>query len=107
MTLKDSRFKYRLIDWVISRDDLAIGDRVVWFDLDSESGVFGYVVGMTHHHDNKILVCRDSSEITELVDFMDTIVFKYGKLSGRSRKCSCGAKHTSNPKFHLSYCDLA
>ena len=25
---------------------------------------------------------------------------------GESRACSCGARHTSNPKHHMTYCDL-
>jgi len=25
---------------------------------------------------------------------------------GKSRACSCGARHTSNPNYHMRYCDL-
>jgi hypothetical protein len=28
------------------------------------------------------------------------------KVESINKICSCGAKHTSNPKFHLSYCDF-
>lgn len=28
------------------------------------------------------------------------------KTPSYSKQCSCGAKHTSNPKHHLSYCDI-
>lgn len=27
-------------------------------------------------------------------------------VSSKPESCSCGAKHTSNPKHHLKYCDL-
>jgi hypothetical protein len=40
--------------------------------------------------------------IDELEQILDELESKREK-----RNCECGAKHTSNPKHHLSYCPLA
>ena len=44
---------------------------------------------------------RCEHKIDEMID--DILAFRARKAS-RS-ECTCGAKHTSNPGFHLSWCD--
>lgn len=36
---------------------------------------------------------------------LDTL-FLFNPTSAPKPKCSCGAKHTSNPNYHLPYCDI-
>ena len=40
-----------------------------------------------------------------VIDCYRTIVYKIN--SRTNSVCTCGAKHTSNPNYHLDYCSLS
>lgn len=44
---------------------------------------------------------RCEHKIDEMID--DILAFRARKAS--KSECTCGAKHTSNPGFHMSWCD--
>jgi hypothetical protein len=39
-------------------------------------------------------------------ELKEKLIIKETKELEKVLKCSCGAKHTSNPNYHLDYCDF-
>ena len=104
MKMREFRKKFYIGDWVIDKLDVKVGDRLVWYDTDTEMETYGYVVGYAKSCENSLLVCRDRSSTTEVLNYLATVVIRINK---DEVFCSCGAKHTSNPKYHLPYCECS
>jgi hypothetical protein len=103
--------KYPINNWILSRNGCQIGDKVAYWDSDTQSERQGSITAFTLNA-HEIVVKLDSQywfqndqEIT--LDFYQTIIYKINKeIPDNDNSCSCGAKHTSNPNFHLKYCAL-
>ena len=55
--------------------------------------------------DSCISVIIDGDDYSTELWLMNNIVYKLPREPSKT-ECACGASHTSNPKFHLSYCPL-
>ena len=110
--LKD---KYPVSDWVYSIKDIDVGDLLVYIDDDDNEVIVEYV-GLPPTNIGSfgdIVVQRLGRSLVEQMNIVETVMYKY--KSGISKndsvytepRCTCGAKHTSNKKFHLKYCDLS
>jgi hypothetical protein len=101
------RSKYPLTDWLLTWKDCKIGDEIVFWDIEEKEEVMARIVGFTLSV-NKIIVRRNFGNpfgMEEEINLYDTIVYKMRGISKADDGCTCGAKHTSNPKYHLVYCD--
>ncbi|MBF0298843.1 MAG: hypothetical protein HQK51_08990 [Oligoflexia bacterium] len=100
------RNKYPINDWVLSQDCIGSGDVIAFFCDEEKKEVHAEVIGFPSGEYKQYLSCkRIGSNYTEVINFYSTIVYKV-KNAEINKACTCGAKYTSNPKFHLSYCDL-
>ena len=95
--------KYTIDAWVVSRSVLKNGDRIVFYDYDRNMEVTAEVIlTVEHKKPEEITIRRIGTYASEVLNIYNTITY----LLNRSLKaCSCGAKHTSCPTYHLSYCD--
>lgn len=102
------RNKYPLSSWVLSQDQLNPGDLIAFFDTHKQEEIHAEVLSLPPSGHNEYIACRRvGSPISELVNFYDVVVYRVtSKEVAHSPTCSCGAHFTSNPKFHLSYCDF-
>ncbi|MBF0314392.1 MAG: hypothetical protein HQK50_00125 [Oligoflexia bacterium] len=102
------RNKYPITDWVLSKECVIKGDVVAFFCEEEKQEVHAEVLGFPSEEHRQYVSCRRlGTEYTEVINFYSTIVYKIKDAVTASRACTCGARHTSNPRFHLSYCDLA
>lgn len=111
--------KYPLENWVLSQDNVRIGDTIAFYSEDQQQEIHAKVLGFPSTGQRQYLTCkRADANYTEVINFYDVVVYKIeseisdGKISASISKvvgssCSCGAKFTSNPKYHLGYCELA
>lgn len=108
--------KYPLENWVLSQDNLKIGDSIAFFDENAQQEVIATVLGFPSTDLKQYLSCkRAGAPFTEVINFYDNVVYRVDKPANQVElkydvkigECSCGAKFTSNPKYHLSYCDQA
>jgi hypothetical protein len=107
---------------IISGKDLDYGDTYeIHLDLDSMH-VRGFDTTCAvipewanlHIEDSEVFVTIPSIGIKRhkvMSKLADIILYEFQLHSGsnpikKSTDCTCGAKHTSNPKFHHIWCDL-
>lgn len=95
--------KYPISSWILSSEHLAEGE---WVAYEDEYGneIKAEYMGKLDDSNEIIVVLPEGREVVDMLSIYDTIVYRIGKVS--NKKCSCGARYTSNPKHHLSYCDL-
>jgi hypothetical protein len=73
-----------------------------WLDNGIDNGVF---YGKDEAEEfARDLQAVDISVLNSLYSFW--VKGSYTFVNTAIKSCTCGAKHTSNPKFHLSYCEL-
>ncbi len=98
---KPFRERYPIDNWVVSKNNVEVGDTII-YDCDAtEEEVKAIVVGFSTS-DQYIHCKRLKSKIVEVINIYNTIVYK---IESVKKECTCGAKFTSNPSFHLNYCD--
>lgn len=101
------RNKYSISNWVLSRECVNKGDLIAFYSEEEQKEIHAIVLGFPSEEHREYLSCRRvGSSYTEVINFYSNIVYKIMDAEDE-RICSCGAKHTSNPKYHLPYCDLA
>lgn len=84
------------------QSDVKEGDIIIYYCSMKLKDVTAEVIGTLDEVGN-IILCRQLTDLyTDLVDFTHVSVYIQSKDT-----CSCGASHTSNKLYHLSYCDLA
>jgi len=53
----------------------------------------------------------DLNDLNELNDLSDeefnAFMIQFESAPEDKKECTCGAKHTSRPNYHLRYCDLS
>jgi hypothetical protein len=108
--------KYPLENWVLSQDHVQIGDTVAFYDEQLQQEIKAKILGFPSSDLKQYLTCkRPGANYSEVINIYDVIVYRlneefidtdYRGTKSRFPECTCGAKHTSNPKFHLSYCDV-
>lgn len=102
------REKYLISDWVLGQDNVSPGDIIAFFCEELQSEVQAEVLGFPSKDLKQYISCRRlDSHYSEVVNFYTTIVYKVKSINTLFEECTCGAKHTSNPRFHLSYCSRA
>ena len=99
------RKKYPISDWVISIDALEEGDWVTYVNYRDVEVVAEYKGVLDKSAKGVIVVQPETSEVVDIISIYDTIVYKFPRDKKPKKGCSCGAKHTSNPKFHFRYCE--
>jgi hypothetical protein len=99
------RNKYPITDWILSQSCVEIGDIIAYYSESERKEVHAEVIAFCVDPKSCILCRRIDCRLQEEINFYYTIVYKIGhkKFEGI---CTCGASHTSNPDFHLTYCDL-
>ena len=105
------RLKYPISDWVLGQDNLSPGDVVAFFCEVELKEVHAEVIGFPSKELRQYISCRRldgniPSNTSEVVNFYNTIVYKLRSGKKTPKECTCGAKYTSNPKHHLSYCEV-
>jgi hypothetical protein len=103
------RDKYSVEQWVFAKTHVKAGDTIAFYCPERKHEVQGTVLGFPKAKcDNLICYQEKDKNVADVVDFFETIVYCVGEadVSSVGQKCSCGAKYTSNPSFHLVYCDL-
>ena len=99
--------KYSIEYAVNHKSEVEIGDQVVYIEPKNDEEVVSYVVDFIDGEDYKIIAQKEPNLwycAKQIVDLIECSVFKLRKDVDPVRECSCGAKYTSNPKYHLSYC---
>jgi hypothetical protein len=97
------RQSYPISEWILSSDYVNVGDRVEFWDEGEERSFKGEI---EQKLDTPYFMIRlDWDGCLHKISYYNHVTFKCKKYTDPT-KCSCGAKHTSNPKYHLSYCDL-
>ena len=102
MASSEFKKKYPIESWIVNPDMLKIGDHIVYEEFNSE--IKATYVGEFSKSKIKI---KTGGGLIQIINIFDTIVFKLGTKVQNNITCTCGAKHTSNPTFHLYYCDLS
>lgn len=111
MPLRD---KYPIDRWVLSKENVDTGDIVAFWDAETDQEIQCRVTiptkQMREHREYgnclPVVLRINGEEKRGLLNFYNNIVYK---ITGREivgRECSCGAKHTSNPNWHMHYCDF-
>lgn len=94
--------EYFILILVTSRDDISIGDNIKYFCDDLQKDVGAKIIGFPSRELTHYISCiRHNSKMTEVINMKTTNIYKIIKI-----ECTCGAEHTSNPSFHLSYCNM-
>lgn len=99
--------KYPVSQWIIEKESLKVGDRVVFFSHTEQAEMTGRiteefdVAGI----DNRNYLFIETANDLMAINFYTNIVYKLIDSFDIVPKCSCGAKYTSSPKYHLSYCE--
>ena len=88
--------QFPLKDWVITTAALNEGDPLVYLE-DSQFVYANYVGEVSDAKFGTICVQIPGKPVVDIINIMDTITYK-------CQKCTCGAKHTSFPNYHLNYC---
>lgn len=105
------RNKYSVEQWITDRENLVIGDTVAYYSEEEQKEVISEVISFPSQTFTQYISCRRvNDETTEVVNIYNTIVYKVAAQSrsvSSTRECSCGARFTSNPNYHLNYCDLS
>ena len=93
------RSKYAAKDWIINTSDVKIGYIVafMWNGIEKH----GEVIDVLGNRLHLSMTGGDSFS----VDVFETTVFIINRLINHVG-CSCGARFTSQPSWHLSYCDM-
>ncbi|KKP53294.1 MAG: hypothetical protein UR43_C0005G0003 [candidate division TM6 bacterium GW2011_GWF2_33_332] len=93
--------KHGIENLVISKKQLKEGDTILisTYNKIMETKVISLLNNICGY-ENYIIVDNDS-----YLDLSNTLVIKVNKEIKEKNRCSCGAKYTSNPNYHLSYCD--
>ena len=94
------RMKYPITQWILSPSNVKIGDTVAFEEYEKE--IHGIVVAFPGDH-SKLTIKRCDTGERQVINFYNTITYLI--ISKKNGPCTCGAKHTSNPDHHLSYCD--
>ncbi len=102
------RKKYSIANWVLSQDNVSPGDTVAFYCPKESREIHAEVLGFPSKEMRQYISCkRNGQDQSELINFYSTIVYRInGPIEKKSNSCTCGAKHTSNPKFHLNFCDI-
>ena len=95
--------KYSLDNWILNQSQVRVGEKVAWDEQGFE--VRGIVVLLPESAHN-LRVRREDNGFLVTLNFYTTVTYIVARECVKRVECSCGAKHTSNPKYHLSYCDL-
>jgi len=92
--------------WVISLKDVAIGDEITYYDYQIAAKVKAQVVGFPGPSAENLILYRNIHDNNiGVINLFNTVVYKLEEESLVSEEgCCCGAKFTSNPAHHLSYC---
>ena len=109
--------KYPATNWVMDKEMLNVGDFIAYYDDETENEVVSTYIGAPSLHFPQYISCkRVTSNLTEVINIFNTVVYKVDPIDAIFKEsvevkqkrdlCSCGAKHTSNPSFHLSYCEM-
>lgn len=99
------RSKYPITDWVLSRECVKVGELIAFWDDELNQEIHAEIIGFpSEEHRQYLSIKRINCEYTECINYYNTIVYKIGRSF--NLKCTCGAKFTSNPKYHLQYCDI-
>lgn len=102
MSIKE---KYPTSDWVISLKNLNDGDWVVYENEWGQEVTAQYLGIPEGAKPGIMLVQPENQEAADVVSIYETVTYKL-RTNRSTKTCSCGARHTSNPKFHLKYCNI-
>jgi hypothetical protein len=98
------RGKYSINDWILSNDCVDIGDIIAYYDDTTLKEVHAKVLNKYTYSAHTLYVENLDTHMTLEIDFYATVCYNITKGKAEPEICTCGAKHTSNPKHHLNYC---
>jgi hypothetical protein len=99
------RNKYDIGKWVLGYDHAKVGDTIAWW-CEYEKREMQAVVIAHSFTDSNTLICSDVDGAVHRINFYEKVTYKIGSINTqKSNGCTCGARHTSNPKYHSSWCD--
>lgn len=99
------REKYSTTDWVISVSRLKEGDWLAYEEYGIEVHAT-YVGEMDGADAGTIVVMPEGRNVADIISYHNTVVYRLNRNKNDAGECSCGARFTSNPKFHLKYCNI-
>lgn len=100
------RGKYPLADWILTKDDLSIGDIIAYFCDERGTEVEAEVIDLLPNDLSRVVVRQLNCVFSETLDFYNTICYKARKQPKNNHSCICGASFTSNPKYHYTWCNF-
>jgi hypothetical protein len=106
--------KYGMDKLVTHINQVKEGDIIAFFCEHRQQEIQAEVLGLLEPVVDNVIICRRlDEELADLVDIISTNVFNISGMNGDSFAknlfpvCECGAKFTSNPKFHYNYCPIS
>lgn len=99
--------KYPQTDWLLYHvDDIKEGDEVIYKD-DSGKEVRAKFLEFLSN-DKEVIFVQREDKIGEIINWHNQVVFinPYNKAKVKAKECTCGAKHTSVPTHHSTWCDI-
>jgi hypothetical protein len=98
------------LNWIAETFNWKVGDFVLHDN--NEWLISSIYMDTTPNRCTVLLTHRDSItsvevSLQEFVAAYEVGIIRVIEDKPKNTGCSCGAKHTSNPSFHLSYCNLS
>lgn len=102
---QDFRFRYSEKDWIVHHLDTIKEGDIVIYEGGNGVEIEGKFLEFIGDDGSIMVVERLDDGLADMLGIYDEIIFIKEKKQ-ELKICTCGARHTSQPNFHLSYCDL-
>ena len=106
MSLEEFKSKYAPNEKITSNNNLQIGDNIAFFNEILDRELVGIVVSISWLSNFVVTVKIPEMKNLMFEHSLDNLTFKLSSQVIVKPGCSCGAKHTSNKTYHLSFCDI-
>lgn len=108
MTFEEFRRSQPVNNWVVQSSQLNVGDKIAFWYA-GQYPVRAKVVDIISDYIIQVKQPDGLGYFFYTVNLTQDVTFILSSVEvppPLPRECTCGAKHTSNPNFHLPFCEL-